>query len=164
MPVDSIIERIRLDKLARLENVKIANDYSHDFTVEPRKRGGNAPKAGQTLCVLMQFGSQRINADPGNPDSHQDSTTRQVFAVDVFVDPNIELQTDIDKVLNQVKADVEKAVAGTDEARECSGYAFDTWMGITFQFTQGPHQGAQIQFIVQYSTAFNDPLTLAAGH
>jgi hypothetical protein len=160
---DSILEQITADIVSSLDEVNSGESYgsgtyANTFTVQRRKRRGNAPEAGQTLAVVMM----------GQPiklvDAAQDSMGwDQPYFIDIYVDPDESSTTDVDKAINSALADAEIALMKSEDARTRGGLAFDTRELAPVRFVDGPNQGVQVRVIVRYWTAFNDPRTAAGS-
>lgn len=155
---EPIIEQITQDIETWLNTVKIANGYQTELTVERRKRGGNAPKAGQTLAVLNQGQPQRLRED-----SQDTMGWTQPYYIDIYVDPDESRTTAVDTDINRARSDVEKALTYDLTSRTRGGLAFNTTIVPALLFTEGKHDGVQVRILVQYYTAFNDPYTASGG-
>lgn len=155
---DPIIEQITQDIETWLKKVQPANGYSTTLTVERRKRGGNAPKSGQTLAVLNQGQPRRLRED-----SHDTMGWEQPYSIDIYVDPDESRETPVDADINVARSAAEHVLTNDITSRTRGGLAFNTTVVPAVLFSEGKNDGVQVRIMVQYYTAFNDPYTASGG-
>lgn len=152
----AIVELITQDILTWLNTVTVANNYANNFTVERRKKGGNAPRAGQTLVVINQGQPQEIVDD-----SHPDQSWDQPYGIDVFVDPDQSSATAVDALINSAWADTIKALTSEVTSFNRGGLALWTKIKAPIIFIQNGNPGIQVRLMVRYATIFSDPTVSA---
>jgi hypothetical protein len=79
----SILEQIRDNILTSLATVNGTGGYSNTFTVEARKRRGNAPQAGQTLAVVAMGSPIKLPSA-----AFDQNIWDQPFFIDIYVNPD----------------------------------------------------------------------------
>lgn len=155
-----VIERITADIVDTLKSVRKANSYAHDLTVQRIGRNGNAPQAGQILAVVIQGNPQAVPEQ-----SHDQTAWDQPYAIDCYIDPAEDLETPLDKAINLLRADVEKALTFGEPSRTRGGLAEGTKLDAPVLFQRptaaGTQFGVQVRIRVRYATAWNDPYVSA---
>lgn len=153
MPTDSVIERIA-------QHIQVSLSKMLGYTVERRSRSGNVASVGQKLIVIDQY--TELPIDDGGQSADQSGWTH-AFGLQIYVDGGQDLNQSVDAAINNTVADAEFALNGTADARTRGGLAIDTVISDVSRFDEGPLFGANVNFIVRYYTAYNDPRTPAYG-
>jgi hypothetical protein len=160
--LDPVIERIAQDLLDTLEGITTAAGYRYTLIAERAKPNlGNRRRDG--LAVLVQGDAKRINEDDDSPTGRGPAYDHDewwaAFAV-VLTAMETEASTDpIDKRMNVMRSDVEKALA-VDPTR--GGLAILTEMGDPMPVDAPPNvNGVEwaIPLTVYYRTLAGDPYT-----
>jgi len=151
--IESIAENIR----TTVASVTVAGGYNQTLSARRPKRNDFAVAAWDDLTVLIeQAGSQWLE------DTRTVATIdkRQTFVLWAFVIDSDAATAAIDTRLNQVAADLEKALMA-DITR--GGYAQDTFIEeiLPFGNADGSQSGIMLTMTVQYRTAIGNPYAAA---
>ena len=149
-----IIEHIAANILTTINTVTTAGDYNQDINCIRPKRVDFVTPWKDLDAVLNQLESEDIDLGNGV------KGWQQSFICEVVVIDSDDSASTIDTRLNQIAADIEKALTA-DVTR--GGYAIETSITGTQRFEAddaGPG-GIAIEFFVDYRTVYNDPYTQA---
>jgi len=151
----AIVEQISAAIETRLETITTDNGYSLSVSevVRPTRIGGVSPKDKQ---IVLRQGNWK---PPGEQESASNSTTKvQIYYVTCWVRSSDKATTAVDTEINQLAADVEKALMSDDTF---GGLAImsDLTGGIALESDDGQCEGITLLLEVQYRCRWGDPYT-----
>jgi len=154
---DCILEQIASDLATALENVTVANGYAIELADVVRPTRGQELHPQHLLCVLTQ--GPRTPIDAGVP--HNFIGWRQAFQVAVYVAQEPAETRAFDEVLNEIAADVEKAIM-QDPQR--SDLAYDTRLATPQRLNEVEGYEILVENVtVTYCTREDDPYALGGS-
>lgn len=160
---ESVIERIAVEIVRRLERIKIENGYSFNIAkvIRNDRQGTAAAPRNHTVYVVQGDSARQPELDkPGNPPAIAYETT---FDFKCFVRESDALRTETDSTVNEVVAAVRKAIC-TPETSPTTWYTMGgeailcNWGDNSpFDPGDGSNAGATVSLLVLYRESETDP-------
>lgn len=150
---EPIVEQIAENLVETLRSIRLSNGYHQDVTVERRLLAGNHVR--DNLIVVFQNDPPKQDEAPV-----QRIEWMQPFMCLCYCIESEKSSVAIDKRLNRIRSDVEKAVMANPSR---GGIAIDTIIRqpLYFTDTDASAEGIIVQVDVQYRVLETDPYTRA---
>lgn len=159
---EPVLEQIAQKVFDRVLQVRKANGYNVDVTVQRPSRGSGIEFDNYRVAILQHDPEESSDYSlPGNPPA---IAWKQPFAIYLIIRPSDKDTTPYDKILNTFQADVEKALKDADDWYRWDGLAVNSSMAPSVPFVQesGAHEGRIMTLNVYYRVDETDPYNVRA--
>jgi hypothetical protein len=156
-----VVEDIAVGLQTAIETITTGNGYEFNIgsVLRPRRKDQYTP---DHLTAVIQ---QEDPEDPDEPLTEGNPAIRhwkQPYTVDVIVNPDQTENRAIDTVINEVRSDVEKAIAvafASGGALVSFQRGFLIGPPVRFEIEAGGFEGIRMFVFISYATDENDPYT-----